>query len=126
MAAEETTADAPEETIRENRGEALGDALEPLVATTWYAPNQQCVHADTLGPAQVHATGANAGVPGAWTPAGSDPPNSVADLQAGVPLVIVANPATNWTVGQYVATSTAGSTGEANWNGTAWVAGRHA
>ncbi len=95
----------------------------PQVATTWYAPNQQCVHADTLGPAQVHATGANAGVPGAWTPAGSDPPNTVAELQAGYPLTITANPATNWTVGQNIV---CGNGATANWNGTAWVAGVHA
>jgi hypothetical protein len=126
MAAETVSEETAEPTIRENRGEALREAVEPFVATTWYAPNQQCVHADTLGPAQVHATGATAGTPGSWTPAGSDPPNTVAELQAGAPLVITASPGTNWTVGQYIATSTAGSAGEANWNGTAWVAGRHA
>jgi hypothetical protein len=96
-----------------------------MAATTMYAPNQQCVHADTLGPATVHATGATAGAPGAWTPASSDPPNTVAQLQAGFPLPIVASPGTNWTVGQYVATEQTGSTGEAHWNGTAWIAGRH-
>jgi hypothetical protein len=96
-----------------------------MAATTMYAPNQQCVHADTLGPATVHATGCTAGAPGAWTPAGSDPPNSVAQLQAQFPLGITPNPSSNWTVGQYVATETTGATGEAYWNGTAFVAGRH-
>ena len=31
-----------------------------------------------------------------------------------------------WTTGQYVQGSTAGASGEMNWNGTAWVTGRHA
>ena len=100
--------------------------VDVQAATTWYAPNQQCVHADQSGPACVHATGVTAGTPGVWAPAGSDRPNTVADLIAGVPLPITPTPATNWTVGQYVVTETAGSAGEANWNGTAWVAGRHA
>jgi hypothetical protein len=71
------------------------------------------------------ATGATAGIPGTWTPAGSAPPASVTALQSAAP-AIVATPATNWTTGQYVQTGTAGAAGEAYWNGTAWVAGRHA
>jgi len=71
------------------------------------------------------ATGATAGIPGTWTPAGSTPPPDVAHLVASDPVTVKANPATNWTVGQYVATATAGAPGEAYWNGTAWVAGRH-
>lgn len=67
------------------------------------------------------ATGANAGSPGSWTPGGSTPPASVAALQGSS---IVASPAASWTTGQYVQTGTAGSAGEAYWNGSAWVAGR--
>jgi hypothetical protein len=62
-------------------------------------------------------------VPGSWTPAGSTPPASPAALAAGVPNVVVASPATVWTVGQYVQTATVGTTGRAHWSGTAWVAG---
>jgi hypothetical protein len=90
-----------------------------------YAPNQQCVHADGLGPAGVHSTGANAGAPGTWTPAGSIPPINPAECAAGRPLGITPSPSSNWTVGQYMATGTAGASGETNWNGTAWVPGRH-
>lgn len=73
-----------------------------------------------LGPPVVPSTGATAGAPGTWTPAGSTPP---ADAAAATAAGIVANPATDWTVGQYVQGSTAGTAGQMNWNGTAWVAG---
>jgi len=68
------------------------------------------------------ATGATAGTPGTWTPAGSEPPASVADLTAGIPNAVTASPATAWTTGQYVQTGTAGTPGQAHWSGTAWVA----
>lgn len=74
-------------------------------------------------PPVVPATGATAGIPGSWTPAGSTPPASVAALIAGVPNAVTASPLTAWTLGQYVQTGTAGTTGQAHWNGTAWVAG---
>lgn len=76
-----------------------------------------------LGGAGTPATGASAGTPGSWTPGGSTPPASPADLTAGVPNVVVATPATSWTTGQYVQTATAGTGGRAYWNGTAWTAG---
>jgi hypothetical protein len=72
------------------------------------------------------ATGATAGTPGAWTPTGSTPPPTVAKLIAGDPVTVAASPAGAWTTGQYVQTGTAGAPGEANWSGTAWVAGKHA
>jgi hypothetical protein len=80
---------------------------------------------DVLNPPEppVPATGATAGTPGTWTPAGSTPPASVADLQAGVPNAVTASPATAWTTGQYVQTATPLAAGRAFWNGTAWVAG---
>lgn len=71
-------------------------------------------------PPIVHSTGATAGAPGTWTPAGSTPPANVTALIAGVPNVVAANPTTAWTVGQYVAT---GDAAQAHWSGTAWVAG---
>jgi len=69
------------------------------------------------------ATGAVAGIPGHFTPAGSDPPANLADMIAGTPTVVVASPATAWTTGQYVVL---GDNTHANWTGTAWAAGAHA
>lgn len=69
------------------------------------------------------ATGATAGIPGTWTPAGSKPPASVAALQAGTPNTVTASPATAWTAGQYVQTRTTGAAGRATWTGSAWVGG---
>jgi hypothetical protein len=69
------------------------------------------------------ATGATAGAPGGWTPAGGTPPATVADLIAGTPNVVTASPTTAWTTGQYVQTGTAGAPGQAHWDGAAWVAG---
>ena len=74
-------------------------------------------------PVVVPSTGATAGIPGTWTPAGSTPPASVAALASATPVAVAANPATAWTVGQYVQTATAGAAGQAHWTGTGWVAG---
>ncbi len=68
-------------------------------------------------------TGATAGIPGTWTPAGAGPAASVAALQAGTPHVVVANPTTPWTSGQFVQTAVAGAPGRATWTGTGWVGG---
>lgn len=69
------------------------------------------------------ATGANAGIPGTWTPAGGQPPATVANLIGGIPVVVTANPGTPWTTGQYVQTRTAAAPGRATWTGSAWVGG---
>ncbi len=71
--------------------------------------------------AAVAATGATAGTPGTWTPAGSTPPANAAGATG-----LTASPNTAWTTGQYVQGSTAGVPGEMFWNGTAWAAGRAA
>lgn len=63
------------------------------------------------------STGATAGAPGTWTPAGSAPPRSLAET-AGV----TASPATAWTTGQHVVLSDEDDS-HVSWNGTAWVAG---
>lgn len=68
----------------------------------------------------IASTGATAGTPGTWTPAGSTPPATVAALIAAP---VTASPATVWTTGQYVQTGTAGVPGQAHWNGTIWVSG---
>src|SRR5262245_16623193 len=57
------------------------------------------------------ATGATAGIPGTWTPAGSRPPATFAAITG-----LVASPATTWTTGQYVVL---GDASLAHWNGTA-------
>ena len=64
------------------------------------------------------ATGATAGTPGTWTPAGAAPPADFAAIGS-----IVATPATAWITGEYVVL---GDASEASWNGTAWTAGRAA
>lgn len=69
------------------------------------------------------ATGATAGIPGTWTPAGSAVPSSPALLAQSVPMKVTASPATPWTTGQYVQTDIAGAAGRASWTGTAWVSG---
>jgi hypothetical protein len=65
-----------------------------------------------------NATGALAGTPGTWTPAGSEAPDVFTAMDT-----VTATPATAWTTGQYV---TLGDGSEANWAGTAWQSGRAA
>lgn len=71
------------------------------------------------------ATGATqvSGSLGTWTPSGSDPPDNVASLIAGVPNAVTASPTSAWASGSYVQTQTTGTGGRAYWNGTAWTAG---
>ena len=69
-------------------------------------------------PGQVVATGAGPGTGnGTFTPANATPPTNLAALSG-----VTANPATNWTSGQFI--QLADGT-RANWNGTTWVAGVH-
>ena len=83
----------------------------PTVKGSWAAAASWTV------PGQIVATGATAGLPGTFTPAGATPPANIAAMVG-----IVASPATNWTVGQHVEM---GNGLDCNWNGTAWVAGVH-
>lgn len=98
-----------------------------MAGALWDQPNREVLGLEPIwvgapddGP---EATGATAGIPGSWTPAGAGPPASIADLIAGRPNVIIASPATPWTTGQYVQTMTAGAAGRATWTGSAWVGG---
>jgi len=68
-----------------------------------------------------NATGATAGTPGMWTPAGADPPTDPSNM-AG----ITATPTSAWATGEYVQTATAGGAGQVHWDGTGWVAGQAA
>lgn len=63
----------------------------------------------------VAATGATAGQPGFFTPAGSGRPANLAGLSA-----VTASPATAWATGTYVIT---GDLLGAHWTGSAWAAG---
>ena len=81
----------------------------PKVTGTWAAAGSWTV------PGTVVATGATAGIPGAFTPAGATPPANLAAMTG-----IVASPATVWTTGQHVEM---GNGADCHWNGTAWVAG---
>lgn len=115
--------------VRVQPGDFGGAAREDLTATISLplsrkpqiefgtAADSEAVPAN---PGPPPASGATAGTPGAWTPAGSTPPATVAALQASG---IVASPATAWTTGQLVQTGTAGAAGQAHWSGSAWVAG---
>jgi len=64
------------------------------------------------------ATGATAGTPGSWTPAGSAPPADFAAIGS-----IVATPQTAWTTLQSVVL---GDASEAHWDGAAWQTGKAA
>jgi hypothetical protein len=75
-----------------------------------------------FAPPTPKATGATAGIPGSWTPAGSTPPADLVALQGASP-AIVASPASAWTSGQYVQTGTTGAAGRATWSGADWVGG---
>jgi hypothetical protein len=63
----------------------------------------------------VAATGATAGSPGNFTPAGATRPANLAALTG-----VTATPTTAWTAGQFVIT---GDQLGAHWSGTAWAAG---
>lgn len=86
-----------------------GSALAMAVGT---------IAAEYVEPPPPAATGATAGTPGTWTPAGSTPPADTASMGG-----VTASPTTAWTTGQYVQTQTAGAAGQTHWNGTAWTAG---
>ncbi len=79
--------------------------------------NRVILGQEAAGP--VAATGATAGTPGTWTPAGSTPPANAAAATS-----VAATPGTAWTTGQYVQGATAGTGGEMHWSGSAWVSGK--
>lgn len=64
----------------------------------------------------VAATGATAGTPGDWTPAGAVPCPTFTQMDT-----ITASPATAWTTGQYVEL---GDWTYAHWGGTNWTSGK--
>ncbi|WP_031513703.1 hypothetical protein [Streptomyces sp. NRRL F-5123] len=78
-----------------------------------FGPNNWTYAITPLG--SVVATGATAGTPGSFTPAGAVSPFDLADLDS-----VIANPATAWTTGQYV---NLGDASKAHWDGSDWIAG---
>lgn len=66
-------------------------------------------------PPPVTATGATAGVPGTWTPAGSVAPANLAAAGS-----VVASPLTAWLAGEHVIL---GDALPCHWDGAAWAAG---
>lgn len=66
------------------------------------------------------ATGATAGIPGTWTPAGRVGAFNAADAEAKN---ITASPSTAWTTGQYVQGTLSGDDGKMYWDGDEWLAG---
>ena len=71
----------------------------------------------TWAAAHPDATGATAGTPGSFTPAGARPPLDLAGLSG-----VTASPATMWTSGQYEALRD-GTNAYWSGSGTAWQAG---
>jgi hypothetical protein len=91
-------------------GAYMGAAGAPLQASaTCPVPTKP-----VLTPA-VAATGATAGTPGTWTPAGSIPPATLAGASG-----VTASPTTAWTTGQSVVT---GDGTHIHWDSSAWVTG---
>lgn len=112
---------APKAEIYRNDDLSFGDTeslagLPIGVKPMAYGANDWTYAITPLG--SVAATGATAGTPGTFTPAGSTAPYDLVDLD-----LVSASPATAWTTGQYVVL---GDGSEAHWNGTDWVAGRAA
>jgi hypothetical protein len=90
----------------------IGDAG----AASEFAIDWSCIAPPTVNTGAIAATGANAGFPGVYTPAGATVPANLAALTG-----ITANPATAWTTGQYVITADLIG---AHWSGSAWVVGK--
>jgi hypothetical protein len=112
---------APKAEIYRNDDLSIGDTESlaglPLgVKPMAYGSNKWTYAITPLG--TVSATGATAGTPGTFTPAGSLAPYDLADLDQ-----VIANPTTAWTTGQYVVL---GNGTEAYWDGADWVTGRAA
>jgi hypothetical protein len=82
--------------------------VKPLV----YSTNAWAYAVTPLG--GIAATGATAGTPGIWTPAGADAPASLSALTG-----LAASPSTAWTSGQYVLLD---DQTQAHWTGSAWAA----
>ncbi len=93
------------------------------ISSTEPPPGERDMHTpgwsnDPVAPATPPATGATAGTPGSWTPAGAAPPADFAALAS-----ITAVPQTAWTTGQYVVL---GDASNAFWDGAAWAVGQAA
>ena len=86
-------------------GDGRASVADEVFADAWAAANPAPPPA---------ATGATAGAPGAWTPAGAAAPADLASCPA-----LTGQPA--WTTGQYALL--ADGTSHVHWSGAAWAAG---
>lgn len=84
--------------------------IKPLI----YSTNEWAYAVTPLG--GIVATGATAGTPGTYTPAGADLPVSISAMTG----VVTASPGTAWTSGQGVLLDDGT---QVHWSGSAWVAG---
>jgi hypothetical protein len=99
------------------------DVLGPFAAETFVEVQVKSIEGGVSGPwteivsatFAALATGATAGIPGAWTPSGDRP---AADLAAMTSQAVIADPLTTWTVGQSVVTLDAN---DAHWDGDDWI-----
>ena len=101
-----------------NSGVVVVDMAQPIVVDTppEYVPTEPPPEGGVVEPPpDIVATGATAGSPGSFTPAGAVAPADLAAMTA-----VVADPVTAWTSGQHVVPGDASQT---SWNGTTWVAG---
>jgi hypothetical protein len=102
------------------------DVLGPFAAETFVEVQVKSIEGGVSGPwteivsatFAALATGATAGIPGAWTPSGDRPAADVATMNSQA---VVANPLTLWTVGQSVVTL---DVNDAYWDGIdTWLVG---
>jgi hypothetical protein len=84
--------------------------IPPNVGYPWKTGSQQVGECPYGG---ITATGATAGAPGSFTPAGAVAPANLTAMGG-----ITASPATAWTTGQYVVL---GDNSHAYWSGSAWT-----
>lgn len=89
-----------------------------MSGTVWDVPNLNSfvVGVEYDEPTKPSATGAVAGTPGTFTPAGAEVPENPSEVSG-----LTASPATTWLPGQYIVTV---DKSEFYWNGTIWAAGR--
>lgn len=109
---------APKAEVYRNDDMAIGDTESlaglPLgVKPMAYGSNSWTYAVTPLG--GTVATGAAAGTPGSFTPAGAVAPANLAELAS-----VIATPSTAWTTGQYVGLV---DSSKAYWSGSAWAAG---
>lgn len=98
----------------EGRVTLVADAALPVEGKPAVCFGDETTSAAVGGPP---STGATAGTPGTFTPAGSTPPINLSVLRSSG---VTASPATAWTVGTYVVL---GDSTHAHWDSNSWETG---